>query len=177
MAITTWVIDPTHSEVQFKVKHLVISTVTGYFKSFEGKAVTEDDTFENAQIEFSLDVSSIDTNQEQRDGHLKSGDFFDAEGHPTITFRSTSFKNTGGEEYKLIGDLTIRDVTKPVALDVEFGGTATDFYGNLKAGFEISGKISRQEFGLTWSGITEAGTIVVGDDVKLHINAQLAKQA
>lgn len=178
MATTsTWVIDPTHSEVQFKVKHLVISTVTGSFKSFEGKAVSESDDFTDAQIEFSIDVNSIDTNQEQRDAHLKSADFFDAENHPKIEFKSTSFKKKGDEEYTLLGDLTIRETTKPIELDVEFGGTATDFYGNLKAGFEVKGKISRKEFGLVWSGITEAGTIVVGDEIKLLLSVQFAKQA
>ena len=176
MATEKWVLDPMHSEVQFKVKHLVISTVTGSFKSFSGEAITQGDTFEGAEIDFALDVNSIDTNQDQRDGHLKSADFFDAEKYPQIIFKSTSFSQNGGD-YKLAGNLTIKDVTKPVTLNVEFGGTATDFYGNLKAGFEVSGKINRKEFGLTWDGITEAGAIVVGEDVKLTINAQFAKQA
>ncbi|MES2807582.1 MAG: YceI family protein [Bacteroidota bacterium] len=172
MATTKWVLDPMHSEVQFKVKHLVISTVTGSFKSFEGELETEGDDFANASINFSLDVNSIDTNQEQRDGHLKSADFFDAEQYPNITFKSTSFD---GEELK--GDLTVKGTTKPLTLAVEQGGTATDFYGNTKAGFEVTGKINRKEFGLTWEGVTEAGSIVVGEDVKLIINVQFAKQA
>ena len=170
--VTKWVIDPTHSEVQFKIKHLVISTVTGTFKTFEGSAETESEDFSNAKINFSLDVNSIDTNQGDRDGHLKSADFFDAEKFPKISFKSSSFDGS-----KLTGDLTIKDVTKPVTLDVDFGGTATDFYGNVKAGFEVTGKINRKEFGLVWDGITEAGAIVVGEDVRLHINLQLAKQA
>ncbi|MGZ3831693.1 MAG: YceI family protein [Mucilaginibacter sp.] len=174
---TKWVLDPMHSEVQFKVKHLVISTVTGSFKSFEGQFETEGDDFENASIDFSLDVNSIDTNQEQRDGHLKSPEFFDAETFPKISFKSTSFKKTGGDEYTLTGDLTIKDVTKSITLNVEHGGSAADFYGNTKAGFEITGKINRKEFGLTWDGITEAGSVVVGEDIKLIINAQFAKQA
>jgi len=172
MATTKWALDPMHSEVQFKVKHLVISTVTGSFKTFEGTVTTEGDTFEGAEVEFSLDVNSIDTNQEQRDGHLKSAEFFDAEKYPKITFKSTSLTDD-----KLTGDLTIKDVTKSVTLDVEHGGTATDFYGNLKAGFEVTGKINRKEFGLTWSGVTEAGAVVVGEDIKLIINVQFAKQA
>lgn len=176
MALAKWVLDPTHSEVQFKVKHLVISTVTGTFKSFEGSLEADKEDFSDAKINFSLDVNSIDTNQEQRDGHLKSADFFDAENHPKITFESTSFIPSGSD-YKLNGNLTIRDTTKPVSLDVEFGGTATDFYGNLKAGFEVSGKINRKDFGLTWNGITEAGAIVVGEEVKLIINVQFAKEA
>lgn len=173
---TKWAVDPTHSEVHFKVKHLVISTVTGTFKSFEGSLETENDDFNEAAIEFSLDVNSIDTNQEQRDEHLKSADFFDAAQFPKISFKSVLFKKDG-DDYELTGDLTVRDVTKPVKLSVEYGGTATDFYGNEKAGFEVSGKISRKEFGLTWDGITEAGAIVVGDDIKLTINLQFAKQA
>jgi polyisoprenoid-binding protein YceI len=174
---TKWVIDPMHSEVQFKVKHLVISTVSGFFKSFAGELVTDGDDFENAEIDFTLDIDSIDTNQSQRDEHLKSAEFFDAATYPKISFKSTSFTKTGDDEYALKGDLTIKDVTKPVSLDVEFGGSAADFYGNTKAGFEISGKINRKEFGLTWDGVTEAGSIVVGEDIKLLINVQFAKQA
>ncbi len=174
---TKWVLDPMHSEVTFKIKHLVISNVTGMFKKFEGTCEAPSDDFEGAEIDFSLDVDSIDTNQEQRDVHLKSPEFFDAEKFPKITFKSTSFTKTGDNEYDLNGNLTIKDVTKPVTLKVEFGGTANDFYGNLKAGFEVTGKINRKEFGLVWGGITEAGSIVLGDDVKLSINAQFAKQA
>lgn len=175
MAATKWVLDPMHSEVQFKIKHLVISTVTGSFKKFEGHAVTENDTFENAQVSFSLDVASIDTNQEQRDEHLRNNDFFDAATYPQITFTSTSLIKKG-DDYKLAGNLTVKDVTKPVTLDVEFGGTATDFYGNEKAGFEVTGKINRKEFGLTFHAVTEAGSIVLGDDVKLFANVQFVKQ-
>jgi len=175
--VTRWVVDPMHSEVQFKVKHLVISTVTGFFRKFDGSVQTENEDFQNAEIDFTLDVNSIDTNQEQRDQHLKSADFFDAEQYPKITFKSTSFTKTGDEEYDLTGDLTVRDVTKPVTLKVEFGGSAGDFYGNTKAGFEITGKINRKEFGLTWNGVTEAGSVVVGEDVKLIINLQFTKQA
>lgn len=175
---TKWVIDPAHSEVQFKVKHLVISTVTGFFKSFEGELETSGDDFEDAEISFALDINSIDTNQSQRDGHLKSADFFDAEQYPKITFKSTSFKKTSDEDvYTLTGDLTIKGITKPVTLAAEFGGSTNDFYGNTKAGFEVSGKINRKEFGLTWDGVTEAGSVVVGEDIKLLINVQFAKQA
>lgn len=173
---TKWALDPTHSEVNFKVKHLVISSVTGTFKSFEGGFETDHEDFSNADIDFSLDVNSIDTNQEQRDAHLKSADFFDQEKYPKISFKSTSFTKSG-DDYELTGNLNVKDVTKPIKLKVEYGGTATDFYGNEKAGFEITGKISRKEYGLTWDAVTEAGAIVVGDDIKLNINAQFAKQA
>jgi polyisoprenoid-binding protein YceI len=138
---------------------------------------TEGDNFEDAKISFAIDIDSIDTNQSQRDGHLKSAEFFDAEKHPQITFTSTSFKNTGEEdEYELTGDLTIKGVTKSVTLDAEFGGAADDFYGNTKAGFEVSGKVNRKDFGLAWDGVTEAGSVVVGEDIKLMINVQFAKQ-
>ncbi|MCC8407464.1 YceI family protein [Mucilaginibacter sp. UR6-1] len=176
MATTIWTLDPTHSEVQFKVKHLVISTVTGSFKNFEGTLTTEGDDIANGTVEFSLDVNSIDTNQEQRDGHLKGADFFDAEQYPKITFKSTSLTAKGDDEYVAEGDLTVKGITKPVTLNVEFGGSADDFYGNTKAGFEVTGKINRKEFGLTWDGVTEAGSIVVGEDIKLIANVQFAKQ-
>ena len=175
MVKTKWIVDPTHSEVHFKVKHLVISTVTGTFNVFDGGLETENDDFTDAKINFSLDVATVDTNQEQRDEHLKSAEFFDSAQYPQISFISTSFTKEG-DDYELLGDLTIRDVTRRVKLDVEFGGSATDFYGNEKVGFEIKGKINRKDFGLTWSGITEAGAIVVGEDIKLSINLQFAKQ-
>jgi polyisoprenoid-binding protein YceI len=174
---TKWVIDPMHSEVQFKVKHLVISTVTGFFKSFEGSLETVNDDFEDADISFALNIDSIDTNQSQRDEHLKSAEFFDAAQYPQITFKSTSFKKTGDDEYDLAGDLTVKGVTKPVKLSAEYGGSTNDFYGNTKAGFEVTGKINRKDFGLTWDGVTEAGSVVVGEDIKLVINIQFAKQA
>jgi polyisoprenoid-binding protein YceI len=175
---TKWVIDPMHSEVQFKVKHLVISTVTGFFKSFDGELDTVNDDFEDSEISFALNIDSIDTNQGQRDGHLKSAEFFDAEKFPQITFKSTSFKKTGeDDEFELVGDLTIKGVTKQVTLAAEYGGSTQDFYGNTKAGFEVTGKINRKDFGLTWDGITEAGSVVLGDDIKLLINVQFAKKA
>jgi polyisoprenoid-binding protein YceI len=174
---TKWVIDPMHSEVQFKVKHLVISTVTGFFKSFEGTLESVNDDFENSEIYFSLDINSVDTNQSQRDEHLKSPDFFDATTYPKITFKSTSFKKTDDDEYELIGNLTIKGITKPVKLNAEYGGSTNDFYGNTKAGFEVTGKINRKEFGLVYDGVTEAGSVVLGEDIKLLINVQFAKQA
>ena len=174
--LSKWSIDPMHSEVQFKVKHLVISTVSGFFKSFEGSVETDNENFEHANIDFSIDINSIDTTQPARDEHLKSAEFFDAATYPHIKFKSTSFKKIGDDDYALTGNLTIKNVTKPVTLDVEFGGSAADFYGNTKAGFEITGKINRKEFGLTWDGVTEAGSVVVGEDIKLLINIQFAKQ-
>jgi polyisoprenoid-binding protein YceI len=175
MAKTIWSIDPTHSEVHFKVKHLVISTVTGAFKSFNGKAISTSGEFENAKVNFSIDVDSIDTNQTQRDAHLKSADFFETDKYPTIDFESTSFTKVKGDDYKLSGKLTMHGVTKPVELDVEYGGSEKDGYGNVKHGFEVSGKINRKEFGLTYNSITEAGGLALGEDIKLLANIQVAQ--
>jgi len=172
---TKWGIDTTHTEVQFKVKHLVISTVTGTFKKFSGDVVAEGDDFNNAIVNFILDVNSIDTNQSDRDAHLKSEDFFSAGQYPSITFSNGTLKLISGTEYALEGDLTIRNNTKRVTLTVDFGGIMVDPWGNTKAGFEINGKISRKEFGLSWNAITEAGGMVVSDEVKLHLNVELAK--
>jgi polyisoprenoid-binding protein YceI len=177
MATTKWVVDPMHSEVQFKIKHLVISTVTGTFRNFEGGATTETDDFDNAEIHFSLDVDSVDTNQEMRDTHLKGADFFDAETYPKIAFKSTSFRKVDDDEYALMGDLTMKGVTKPVTLKAEYGGTAKDAYGNQKLGFEVSGKVNRKEFGLTYNALTETGGLALGEDIKLSANIQLAKAA
>ncbi len=171
---TKWNLDTTHTEVQFKVKHLVIATVTGFFKKFSGSVESEAEDFDGAKVNFSLDVNSIDTNQADRDGHLKSADFFAAEQYPTLDFTGT-LKKESGNDYKLDGALTIRGTTKAVVLDVEFGGTMVDPWGNTKAGFEINGKINRKDFGLNWNALTEAGGVVVSEDVKIHINAELAK--
>ena len=169
---TKWAIDPSHTEVQFKVKHLVISTVTGTFKEFSGEVFTENEDFDGADVNFTIKVASIDTNSADRDAHLKSDDFFSAETYPNITF-SGVLKNDGGN-YQLAGDLTIRDVTRQVTLDVEYNGTVKDPWGNTKAGFELVGKLNRKDFGLTWNTITEAGGMLVGEEVKLVISAQLA---
>jgi polyisoprenoid-binding protein YceI len=174
---TTWVIDPMHSEVQFKVKHLMVSTVTGLFSQYEGTLEMTGDDFEGAKITFSADVASISTGNEQRDGHLKSADFFDAATYPKLTFASTSMTKTGDDTYAVAGDLTMHGVTKPVTLKAEYGGQMVDFYGQTKAGFEVTGTLKRKEFGLTWDGVTEAGGVVVSDDVRLVMNIQVTKQA
>jgi polyisoprenoid-binding protein YceI len=177
MATKKWVVDPMHSEVQFKIKHLVISTVTGTFRQFEGGATTEHDDFDGAEVHFSLDVASVDTNQEMRDTHLKSAEFFEADTYPTITFKSTSFKKIDDDEYTLTGDLTMKGITKPVSLKAEYGGTAKDGYGNQKLGFEVTGKINRKEFGLTYNALTETGGLALGEDIKLIANIQLSQAA
>lgn len=175
--MATYKIDAAHSEITFKVKHLMITNVTGNFTKFDATLESNDDDFSDAKISFDADVNSITTNNEQRDGHLKSDDFFGAEAFPTLTFTSTSFTKKSGNEYILVGDLTIKGTTEPVELNVEYGGTATDGWGQVKAGFEINGKINRKDFGLTWGSLTEAGGVVVSDEVKLNLNVQMIKQA
>lgn len=175
--VSTWVIDPSHSEISFKVKHLVVTTMTGKFDSFEGKMESPSDDFNGANISFSADIASINTGNADRDGHLKSDDFFNAEAFPKLTFKSTSFTKTGDNEYKLVGDITIRDTTKSIELAVEYGGTVVDPWGNTKAGFELNGKLKRKDFNLKWDVLTEAGGAVVSDEVKLHVNVEIHKQA
>jgi len=176
MATTTWSIDPLHSEVLFKVKHLVISTVTGSFKTFSGTITSEDGEFENAKIQFNIDVKSIYTNQEQRDAHLRNADFFEADKYPEIKFQSTSFKKVDDDNYKLTGDLTMKGITKSVELNAEFGGSEKDHSGNIKYGFEVTGKINRKEFGMAYNALTEAGGLALGEDIKLIANVQVVKQ-
>lgn len=171
-----WSIDPTHSEIHFKVKHMMVSTVTGAFNTFEGSATSTSDDFTNAEINFSADIDSIDTRNEQRDAHLKSDDFFNAAEYPKLTFQSKLFTKKADGDYELTGTLTIRGNAKEVTLNVEYNGTAVDPYGQTKAGFELTGKISRKEFGLQWNAVTEAGSIVVSDQVRLAMNIQLVKQ-
>ncbi|MCB0576825.1 MAG: YceI family protein [Saprospiraceae bacterium] len=175
MAKTTWQLDPAHSEITFRVRHLVIATVSGKFTKFSANVSTEDDDFTTSDIEFEAETASIDTGIEARDNHLRSDDFFNSEKFPTLLFKSTGMKNTGGNEFQLDGNLTIRDVTKPISLKVEFGGTATDPYGNFKSAFEVMGSLNRKEFGLRWDALTEAGGAVVSDEVKIHANVQFAK--
>lgn len=176
MATTKWVLDPTHSELQFKVKHLMITTVTGSFKSFTAELETETEDFSDAKASFQAEVASIDTSNADRDGHLKTGDFFDAEKFPAITFESTSLVKDG-DDYKLTGNLTIKDVTKPVTMDVEFGGTAVDPWGNTKAGFTMSGKFKRGDFGLTYNAALETGGVMLSDEVRVAGELQFVKQA
>ena len=175
MATTKWVLDPTHSELQFKVKHLMISNVTGSFTNLTGEVETEGDDISTGKINFSVGVDSISTNNEQRDGHLKSPDFFDVANHPAITFESTEFRKESEEGYKLNGNLTMHGVTKPVALDVEFGGIGKDPWGNTRAGFTVNGKINRTDFGLTYNAALETGGVLLSEDVKLHANVEFVR--
>ena len=177
MSTTKWSLDPAHSEVQFKVKHLAITTVTGSLGTFEGTVETTGDDFSTAVISFSGDAASISTGSEQRDGHLKSPDFFDVEKSPKITFTSSKFEKVDASNFKLLGNLTIKGVSKPISLDVEFGGTQKDPWGNTKAGFTLSGKINRKDFGLEWNAPLEGGGFLVSEEVRILAEIQLAKQA
>ncbi len=176
MNTTKWVLDPAHSDVSFKIKHMMISHVTGHFGNFNVTAETEGDDFSKSKVSFTADVNSINTKNEQRDGHLKSGDFFDAGKYPQIKFEAIKVNKVSDDEFSVDGNLTIRDVTKPVKLKAEFGGIAKDPYGNIKAGFTVEGKINRKDFGLTWNAVTEAGGVMVGEDLKIHSEIQLVKQ-
>ncbi|HEV7332458.1 MAG TPA: YceI family protein [Flavisolibacter sp.] len=176
MATNKWAIDPSHSEIQFKVKHLMITTVTGYFKKFDLQVETENDDFTTAKkIEFTADIDSIDTNNAQRDTHLKSADFFNAAEHSQLRFVGTKYV-AAGDDATLQGHLTIRGITKPITLQVAFGGIVVDPYGQTKAGFTVNGKISRKEFGLTWNAVTEAGSVVVSDEIRILAEVQLVKE-
>jgi polyisoprenoid-binding protein YceI len=177
MSTTKWVLDPTHSELQFKVKHLMISTVTGQFNRFSGVVETEETDFTKARIDFTAEINSISTNNEQRDAHLKNGDFFDAANHPQLSFTSDKMKKINDEEYKLEGTLTLRGTRKKVHLDVELGGITQDPWGNTRAGFTITGKINRQDFGISFGAVTETGGLLLGDEVKIMANVQFVKQA
>ena len=177
MATIKWLSDPAHSEIQFKVKHLMITTVTGYFKTFKLEVETENDDFTSAsKIEFTADIDSINTNNDQRDTHLKSADFFESEQYSQLTFEGRKYEKAG-DDFKVHGDLTIKGTTKPLVVNVEFGGIVVDPYGQTKAGFPAETKISRKEFGLTWNAVTEAGQVVVSDEIRVHCEIQLVKQA
>ncbi len=173
-AQTTWSLDNSHSNVKFTVDHLLISEVDGSFRTFGGSMTASKPDFTDAQIEFTVDVASISTDNEMRDNHLKGDDFFNAEKYPKMSFKSTSMKKVGEGKYELTGNLTIRDVTKPVKFNVVYGGTVKDPWGNTKAGFKATGTINRFDYNLKWNTLTEAGGAVVGPDVRITINASFS---
>ena len=177
MANQKWALDPTHSELQFKIKHLMISTVSGQFNQFNAAVETKDDDFTKAKVHFEANVDSISTNNEQRDAHLKNGDFFDSEKFPVITFDSERMEKIAEDEYKLHGTLTIRGVSKKIILNAEFGGITKDPWGNTRTGFAVAGKINRQDFGMSFGAVSETGGLLLGDDVKINANVQFVKEA
>lgn len=173
---STWNIDNAHSNVKFSVSHLVISDVDGAFKSFNGTIQSSHPDFSDAQIDFAVDINSINTDNESRDNHLKSDDFFNAEKFPQMTFKGTSFKKVSGNKYVLEGDLTIRDVTKKIKFDVSYGGTVKDPWGNTKAGFKVKGIINRFDYNLKWNSLTDIGGAVVGKEVEIVLNLEFGQQ-
>lgn len=177
MSKVTWNMDPTHSELGFKVKHMMVTNLSGKFTDFSIQANSDDEQFSNPEISFSAKIASVNTGQEQRDTHLRSAEFFDAEVHPQMTFKATKMEKLSDENYKMHGDLSIKGVTKPVALDVEFGGIGKDPWGNTKAGFTVNGKIKRSDFGLTWNAPLETGGVLVSDEVRINSEVQLVKGA
>ncbi|MBX5437960.1 MAG: YceI family protein [Thermoflavifilum sp.] len=168
MAKQIWKVDPAHSEILFKVRHMVISTVTGKFEKFDGTVETEDDRIDTAKVEFTIDTASVNTGVPDRDNHLRSDDFFNAQQFPQIRFVSTAFKKINDQQYRLEGNLTIRDITKLVELNVEYGGMVKDPWGNTRAGFVVTGKINRKDFGLKWNALLETGGAVVSDEVQVQ---------
>ena len=174
---TTWNLDPAHSEVNFKVKHMMITNVNGKFGSFDVKASSTGEGFENPEISFTANTATINTGSEQRDQHLKSPDFFDAEKFPTLEFKSRSFKKTGDSEYVLEGDMSLHGVTKPLSFKVEHSGLQKDPWGNTKAGFSLEGKINRKDFGLNWNAALESGGVLVSEEVKINAEIQLVKNS
>jgi polyisoprenoid-binding protein YceI len=171
---STWVIDPIHSEVQFKVKHLAISTIAGTFKIFNGEVISPGEDFDNSEISLVIDANSIYTNQEVRDEHLKGGEFFDTAQFPQISFNG--FLQKQADDYELSGNLTIRQTTRHVVLQTAFTGTGKGRNGDIRAGFEVNGKINRKDYGLTWTMLTETGGLMIGEEIKLHFDIQLVKQ-
>jgi len=177
MTNQTWALDPTHSELQFKIKHLMISTVSGQFNQFKATVETDNDDFTKAKVHFEATVNSISTNNEQRDAHLKNGDFFDTEKYPVITFDSERMEKTNEDEYKIYGTLNMRGVSKKIILNTEFGGITKDPWGNTRTGFSVSGKINRQDFGMSFGTVSETGGLLLGDEVKINANVQFVKEA
>ena len=176
MAKSTWVIDPTHSEIGFKVKHMMFTNVSGKFNTFTASIENDDNQFETSTIKFEADINSIDTNNTDRDNHLKSADFFEAEKFSKLSFTSSEIKKIGDNEFQIVGELTLKDVTKTITLETEYSGLMLDPWGNTKAGLSISGKINRKEFGLTWNAALETGGVLVGEEVKLFVEAQFLRQ-
>ncbi len=175
--MTTYKIDPSHSDITFKVKHLMISTASGTIKQFDVTMESEKHDFSDASVTFEGEVDSITTGQQQRDEHLRSDDFFNAEKFPKITFKSTQLQKISDDEYKLKGNLTIQDITKPIELKVTYNGNIKDPWGFERSGFEIEGKVNRHDYNLKWNALTETGGFVVAPDVKIHANVEMIKQA
>jgi polyisoprenoid-binding protein YceI len=175
-AQSSWTFDKTHTKIGFSVDYMLITDVEGYFKKFEGSVTTAKEDFVDALVSFKIDANSVDTDEPKRDEHLKSEDFFHTQKFPEFTFKSVSMKKVKGNNYKMVGNLTMRGVTKSVTLVGTFGGVKKDPWGNTKAGFKLTGKVNRKDFGINWSKSLDGGGFVVGDDVTLNINVTLIKK-
>ena len=171
-----WAADPTHSELGFKIKHLMISNVSGNIKNFSVQAETEGEDFTTASITLSADMDSISTNNEQRDHHLRTADFFETDKHPQLEFRSTRIEKIDDETFALHGDLTLKGITQPVKLNVEYSGVTKDPWGGERAGFIVTGKINRSAFGVTFNAVLETGGVALSDEVKIHGEIQMVKE-
>lgn len=171
----TWNLDTVHSSVEFVVKHMMIASTKGRFTDFTVDADIDESNLANSKATVTINAQSVDTREPQRDAHLRSADFFDAENAKTLTFKTTKIEPKGGDEFKIYGDLTIRDVTKPIVLDAEASGPIKDPWGNTRVGVSATGKVNRKQFGLNWNTVLEAGGFLVGDDVKMNIDIELVK--
>lgn len=177
MAKTKWALDPTHSQIEFTVRHMMFAKVKGAFNAFTAEIEADPEDLTTASATFTIDASSVDTNNEDRDAHLRSADFFDVENHPNIVFTAKSFTKTGDGEYDATGDLTIRGVTRQETFKVTYNGSGKDPWGNVKAGFSVEGAIKRSDYGLTWNAALETGGVLVGDEIKIAMEVQAAQQA
>ncbi|QEC44807.1 YceI family protein [Pseudobacter ginsenosidimutans] len=175
MANTKWTLDPLHSELGFKIKHLMITNVSGSIKNFNIEMDTKEEDFATAQVRLTADIASISTNNEQRDAHLRNGDFFDTDNHPQMEFRSTKVEDKGDENFTLVGELTLKGVSKPVRLDVEYSGVTKDPWGGERAGFTVTGKIKRSDWGISFNSVLETGGVALSDEVKINAEVQLVK--
>ena len=175
MASTKWTLDPTHSELGFRIKHLMIANVSGAFNKFQVEGETKGEDFTTAKIKLTADMDSIHTNNEQRDAHLRNADFFETDKHPKMIFESTNVEKIDDEKFLLTGNLTLKNISLPVILNVEFGGVTKDPWGNERAGFTVNGKIKRSDWGIKF-GLLEAGGAMLADEVKIHSEVQLVKQ-
>jgi polyisoprenoid-binding protein YceI len=176
METTKWVLDPTHSELGFKIKHLMITNISGSFKNFQAEVETRDTDFSSAQISLTAEMKSISTYNEQRDAHLRNADFFEVEKYPELKFRSTNIEKTDSDTFALYGDLTLKGVTKPVKLHMEYNGVAKDPWGGERAGFVITGKINRSDWGVNFNGVLETGGVMLGEEVRISSEIELVKQ-
>ena len=173
----SWKIDPAHSQIQFSIRHMMISNVRGRFENFTGVVEFDEQDLKRSSVDIQIEAASVNTREAQRDGHLKSPDFFNADKYPYLTFKSKRIEKTDVTHGRIVGDLTIRDVTKQVVLDVEYSGQAKSPWGTISAGFSATTKINRKDWGLTWNQTLETGGVLVGDEISVNVDLEIVKQA